>query len=74
MHPVGGDFQDGVAVGAVAHVERTRHHSRDAARAVFNPAVVVAVDVAYHGELLQQLHVFAPVVEVVFAQRIVVER
>ena len=34
----------------------------------------VAEDVAYHGELLQQLHVFAPVVEVVFAQRIVVER
>ena len=78
VHPFGIDFHYRISIIAVAHVECACHGSGEIAAAAFPagvvcaPGVVVAVDVAYYGEVFEYGEVVGAVIEVV-EQRVMVE-
>jgi hypothetical protein len=72
VYPLRVDFEYRVAVGAVFHGQSPYHYRADVAHVVRTPVVVVAVDVENYRIVLQQRGIVGVVVEVVFANRVVV--
>ena len=73
MCPLRRHIHYGIAVVVVAHVKCAHHGTFDIAGIIPLPAVVVAIDMPYHGVVRQYGKIGLIVVEVVL-QRIVVER